>query len=81
MKRMDNFRRTIIRRHNLLKFVEEKLGEVQYSNEPIGYCSNEGCTKYNHTMHKAMKEGMLEGIAEIEKALALIKKSIAHSNE
>ena len=76
---MDNFNRTIVRRHNLLKFVEEKLGEVQYSNEPIGYCSNKDCSKYNHTMHNAMREGILEGIAEIEKALALVKKSVEYA--
>lgn len=74
---MDNFRRTIPRRHKLLKFIEEKLGEVQYDCEPIGYCMNEGCTSYKEHYHDGMQEGMLEGIEQIERALKLLKQSIA----
>lgn len=77
----NNFRRTITRRQKLIEFVEKRLGEVQYNNHPIGYCWNYDCTSYRSEWHQTMKEGMLEGIAEIEKALALIKKSIEYSNE
>ncbi len=78
---MDNFRRTIDRREKLIEFAEKRLGEVLYNNHPIGYCWNDGCTSYRSEWHETMKEGMLAGIAEIEKALVLIKKSIEYSNE
>jgi len=76
---MEEFRRTIGRRDKLINFIEKRLGEVEYNNEPIGYCLNEECTMYKDDYHDEMKSGMLDGIAKIEKALRLIKLSIEYS--
>jgi len=78
---MDEFRRTIPRREKLINLVIERIGEVSYDNDPIGYCYNEGCTLYNDSMHIAMKNGMLDGIKDIRKALDLIEKTIKYSEE
>jgi len=77
----DEFRRTLIRRTNLIKFVTDKVAEIEYDNHPMGYCWNDDCTEYKEHYHHAMKEGMLDGISKIEKALKLIKKSIEYSTE
>ena len=81
LNKMDEFRRTIPRRHKLIKYIEERLGNVEYDNEPIGYCHNEGCTIYAGHMHPWMKKGMLEGIDDIEKALRILRKSIEETTE
>lgn len=78
---MCDFRRTISRRHKLIDFIKKRIDEVSYDNEPIGYCWNKDCSEYKKEYHQAMKSGMLEGIAEIEKALKLIKMSIELSTE
>lgn len=73
---MEEIRRTIKRRINLIEILRDRLDTLEYDNCPIGYCLNEDCTDYKKHYHDAMKSGMLEDIKEIERTLELIKKTL-----
>jgi hypothetical protein len=78
---MDEFRRTIVRRGTLVKIIEENVGELGYNNEPIGYCFDSKCEHYRTNWHDTMKEGMIDNIKKIRRALDLIEKSIENSEK
>jgi len=77
---MSEIRRTMPRRVGLINKLNDIVGNLDYNNQPIGYCLNGDCSDYKPQYHKPMKDGMLEDIEKIENIIRLIKMSVVNSN-